>query len=317
MYHAEISSAKVRGLFCSFTQLFLSTGLMFIYLLSTINSLHYYDSSLIICGIIGIYEVFMYFIPESPRWLIANERKPLAVHALKILRGPSYPIQQELDAIESDLLQHPQTNLLKGLYNIVSKKNVLVPLLIVLVIMCLQQMSGLNASSAYASVIFTDAGVSNPSETASYAIGGVGIFFTFLSIFVVDCLGRKILLVTSGIGMLLGTVMLGTHFYITRPAACFNETVTEVDTCNSHVAPLAIVSIMVFSAAFSIGWGPVPWILLGELLPTHIRGLGSAMANFVNWGSAAIVTGFYFKYSDLGLLGGHFLFLILVVYSLL
>ena len=301
MYHAEISSAKVRGLFCSFTQLFLSTGLVFIYLLSTINTkygLHYYDSSLIIVGVIGVYEVLMYFLPESPRWLIANGSKPLAIRALKTLRGPDFSIQKELDTIESDLLQHPRTNIFKGLRNIVSEKSILVSLLTVLVIMGLQQMSGRNATSAYASVIFTDAGVSNPSVTASYAIGVVGIVCTFSSIFVVDCLGRKVLLVTSGIGMLLGTVMLGTHFYITRPAAC-NQTVTEIGTCNSHIAPLAIVSLIIYVAFFSIGWGPIPWILLGELLPTHIRGLGSAMANFVNWGSAAIVAGFYFKYEDL------------------
>lgn len=87
-------------------------------------------------------------------------------------------------------------------------------------------LSGLDASSAYASLIFKDAGVSNPSETASYAVGGVGLFKTFISIFIIDCLGRKILLIISGIGMLLGTLMLGTHFYVSR--SCLNETSMEL-----------------------------------------------------------------------------------------
>lgn len=69
--------------------------------------------------------------------------------------------------------------------------------------------------------------------------------------------------------------------------------------CGSNLATLAIFSLVLFNAAFSVGWGPVPWVLLGEMLPMRVRGLGSAMANFVNWGSAAIVTGFYFNYSEL------------------
>lgn len=302
VYHAEISSAKVRGLFCSFTQLFISFGLVFIYLLSTINTLHYYDSALILGGVVVAFEVLIYFISESPRWLVANDRKPLAVRTLKFLRGPHYPVQNEVDAIDLDIQKHPRSSLLHVFHEMITKRSVLVPVLIVLTIMCLQQMSGLNASSAYASVIFKDAGVTNPSETATYAVGGVAIFFTFVAIFLVDFLGRKILLVVSGIGMLIGTLMLGTHFYLTRPAACLNQTsplTNEVEVCNSHIAPLAIVSLMVFNGAFSIGWGPVPWVLLGELLPMRVRGIGSAMANFVNWGSAALVTGCYFKYSEL------------------
>lgn len=122
-------------------------------------------------------------------------------------------------------------------------------------------------------------------------------FFTFMSIFVIDYFGRKVLLVASGVGMLVGTIMLGTHFYITRPAACNETFVSDDFICKPHLAPLAIVSLILFNASFSIGWGPVPWVLLGEMLPLRVRGLGSSMANFVNWGSAAIVTGFYFKYS--------------------
>lgn len=243
----------------------------------------------------------MYLIPESPRWLIANDYKPLATRTLKLLRGPHYPIQNELEAIDFNLQKHPRTNLFRVLQEMVTKKSVLIPVVIILIIMGLQQLSGLNASSAYASVIFQDAGVSNPSETASYAIGGVGILFTFIAIFLVDFLGRKVLLLISGTGMLIGTIMLGTHFYLTRPAACnqTSELTEEVVVCNSHIAPLAIVSLVLFSSAFSIGWGPVPWVLLGEMLPMRVRGIGSAMANFVNWGCAALVTGCYFKYSEL------------------
>lgn len=270
-------------------------------MLSTANHLTFYNDALIIASIFTLYEVSIYFIPESPRWLVANKNRHLAVNALKFLRGPKFPINDEICVIESDLLSNPRISILKGLNEFITKRKLFSSLVIILTVMCLQQMSGLNASTAYASLIFKDAGVLNPSETASYAVGGVGLCFTFFSIFIIDCLGRKILLLISGIGMLLGTLMLGTHFYVSR--ACLNETSMELTNsnlaCNSNLATLAIFSLILFNAAFSIGWGPVPWVLLGEMLPMHVRGLGSAMASFVNWGSAAIVTGFYFNYSEL------------------
>lgn len=301
MYHAEISSAKMRGLFCSFTQLFLSAGLMFVYILSSIDKLRFYEDSLIIIAVLAAYEVFIYFLPESPRWLLVNECKQLATNSLKCLRGPHFPIDEEIRAIEADILKYPHLNTFDRFRELFWNFKVFSSLLVVLTVMFLQQMSGLNANSAYATVIFRDAGVSNPSVAASYAVGGVGILFTFLSIFVIDWFGRKVLLVASGIGMVLGTIMLGVYFYISRPAACFNETSVYVGSddiiCNHQLAPLAIVSLVFFNASFSIGWGPVPWVLAGELLPLSVRGLGFSMATFVNWGSAAIVTGFYFKYS--------------------
>ena len=142
--------------------------------------------------------------------------------------------------------------------------------------------------------------MSDPSVTASFVVGGTSVVFTLISIFVVDYFGRKILLILSGIGMLIGTIMLGTHFYVTRPSLCNITTSDNTDiVCNGHIVPLAITGLVIFYSTFSIGWGPVPWILLGELIPLNIRGFVGSLATFVNWGTAAIVTGFYFNYSEL------------------
>ena len=275
---------------------------MFIYILSTINNVSFHEDSLIILSVFTLYAMLIcIFLPESPRWLLANNHKQAAVDALKSLRGPNFCIDDEINAIETDLLKYPKISTKIQFRELFCSSKVFSSLLLILVVMFLQQMSGLNANSAYATTIFREAGISNPSETASYAVGGVGICFTFFSIFIVDHLGRKCLLVISSVGMLLGTVMLGTHFYITRPSACNGTSPNDdgIIICHPNLAPLAITSLMLFNAAFSIGWGPVPWILLGELLPLRVRSLGSAMANFINWGSAAIVTGFYLKYSEL------------------
>ena len=216
--------------------------------------------------------------------------------------------------MEQDISHSPHVKMSKVLIHF-KKRDVVIPLVIMLFIMFFQQIGGLNASTAYSGLIFKEAGVENYRATATYAVGGTEVVFTIISLFIVDLFGRKLLLIISGSGMLLGTVLLGIHFFITRPSLCTssgNFTLTDnnimilqstsssddPELCNTQFAPLAIVSLILFNAAFSIGWGPVPWVLLGELIPLRVRGVGSGIATLVNWSAAAIVTGFYLDYAE-------------------
>lgn len=126
-------------------------------------------------------------------------------------------------------------------------------------------------------------------------------------------MGMKILLVVSGFGMLIGTAMLGTYFYVTR---C-NDTHHNVSTmsnmsdlldtksvCDSGLATLSVASVILFSALYAIGWGPVVFMLVGEIIPLQIRGIGSGIATLVNWTTASLVVGFYLYYAEK--VGAHF-----------
>ena len=259
----------------------------------------YYDVALLVAGIVALFQVFMLFPPESPKWLFANHQQQRSIRVLHTLRGPNFSVEKELIQMKS-AVANSQLSIREVLRQFL-KRSVIQPLLITVGVMFFQQIGGLNASTAYSAAIFDEAGVKNPKQTAAYAVGATGVLFTVVSMFIVDFVGRKIMLIVSGAGMLLGTVMLGSHFYITRPSLCSNSSLvfdSDAIVCNTHYAPLAIVSLIVFNAAFSIGWGPVPWILLGEYLPLRIRGTASGIATFVNWGTAAIVTGFYLDYAE-------------------
>ena len=305
-----MSSSKFRGMFGSFTQLFLSSGLVLVYLLGSIPGFQYFHASLILIGIIAVFEIGALFICDTPRWLLAHGHRQEAISALKRLRGKHFDIGHELSTMELDLNRSPHLKMLKILTHF-SKRDVVIPLVIMLFVMFFQQIGGLNASTAYSGLIFKEAGVENYRATATYAVGGTGVVFTIVSLVFVEFFGRKSLLIVSGIGMLLGTLLLGAHFFITRPSLCTspgnNSTLSEMtlhsgsssdELCNAQLAPLAIVSLILFNAAFSIGWGPVPWVLLGELIPLRVRGVGSGIATLVNWSTAAIVTGFYLDYAE-------------------
>ena len=133
--------------------------------------------------------------------------------------------------------------------------------------------------ASFASTIFSEAGVSDPRLTSIYAIGCATLIGNFASFFLVDIVGRTSLLIISGTGMFLGSTMLGTHFFVTRPSLCndFNATVIETmaEPWNAHVGPLAVVSLILYRLSFSIGFGPMPWILVSEFLPLSVRGVAS------------------------------------------
>ena len=252
-------------------------------------------------GIIAIYVFMVIFITETPRWLLVHGHRTQTIKALELLRGKNYDIGTELRSMEVAVANTPHLKSIQS-FKELTKRAAFIPLLIILAVMFFQQIGGLNASTAYSALIFQEAGVSNYRQTATYAVGATGLVFTILSLFIVDLIGRKLLLVISGAGMFLGTILLGVQFYITRPSLCANITTGLLADsggtgCNTQYAPMAIVSLIVFNAAFAVGWGPVPWILLGELLPLRVRGTGSGIATVMNWGTAAIVTGFYLDYA--------------------
>lgn len=311
VYLGEISSAKLRGIFGSFSQLSLSLGVLLVYSIGSIDSFQYYYVALIAAGFIAVFELMMVWFKETPRWLLSKGYEEETIAVLRFLRGPVVGFEKELNDMKETLSGNTSLSWLQVLKEF-KRRSVLIPFLIMAFIMLFQQIGGLNAISAYIEIIFRDANVPHPELAPIYAVGVAGFVTAFIATIVIDIFGRKFLLVISGIGTVIGTVLLGTHFFITRPSLCQNGTnlaatllqnssslqdSTSV-SCNPQYAPLAIVGVLVYTILFTIGWGPVPWVLLGELLPLQVRGVASGIVTFINWGTAAIVTGFYPNYAQ-------------------
>ena len=308
VYIGEVSPARLRGVFGSFTQIALAAGIVLNYGISTIHKFSYYYNSLVAAGIIALFECLVVWLYETPRWLLRHGQSHRAVRALKWLRGPLVLVEREVDRIESA----ESLSVLLAMKEM-SKRYITVPILIVMFSMFFHQIGGAHVLSSYAAILYKEAGVQNAKITALLAVGGVELVATLFSIFVIDLVGRKLLLVFSGAGMVVGSALLGLHYYLTRPSLCVsggNSTVPEIillqnqahsefaNCINNHFAPLAISSTVAFAAAYSIGWGPVPWVLLSELIPVRVRGAASGIATLVNWASAALVIGVYLQFSD-------------------
>ena len=248
------------------------------------------------------------FLYESPSWLIRHGQSPHAVRVLQWLRGPLVKVEREVERIEA-----AESLSLWLAMKEMSRRHITVPILVVMFSMFFHQIGGAHVLSTYAAILYEEAGVPNPKITALCAVGGVELLTTLFSILVIDFVGRKLLLVFSSIGMIIGSALLGVHFLLTRPSQCTETTPLtnnstenlqnqapngEFENCiNMEFVPLAISSTVLFAVAYSIGWGPVPWVLLSELIPVRVRGAASGIATLVNWGSAAFIIGVYLEYS--------------------
>ena len=304
VYIGEVSSIKLRGIFGTLVSFLLTSGVLLNYGLGAIDNFPYYYISLVAIGIVALFEVLMIWLPETPRWLLSRGYGEAAEKVLLWLRGKKIGIQRELDDMKKAIAESKtkKTNVWREF----RKRSVLVPLVYVLILFFYCQGGGIMAIAPFAAIIFSDAGVNDPRTTSIYAVGVSGIIGLVVSTITVDIVGRVVLLVISGTGMFLAASMLGIHFFITRPSLCdhFNSTVIESlegisEPCNSQFELLAIVSVILFNFIFMMGWGTVPWVLLSELLPLSVRGVGSGLAMFTAWSIAAIFSGFYLPYSNL------------------
>jgi hypothetical protein len=187
---------------------------------------------------------------------------------------------------------------------LLTNKSTLVPFLLLLFLYIFQRACGVDILAAYAGPIFLEAGAPDPNITATFAVGGVNVLATIVAALIVESVGRKVLLLISAIGMFVGSSLLGVHFYITRPELCANSTaLTESPadipvSCNPHLFPLAVVAVVVFNIGFSLGAGPVPWIMLSEYLPMTVRGVAGGIVVAANWATASLLVGGFLSFSE-------------------
>lgn len=173
------------------------------------------------------------------------------------------------------------------------------PLILSVFLMLFQQFTGSNVVLFYAGTILLDAEVVNANKVAGYAVGTTQVLAVFVAVLLVDFLGRKVLLVVSSILICISTGMLGLYYFLTdyvcsqyNTTAMSSESTLPVycDTIASNFFALAIICILLFLIAFSIGWSTIPWVMMSELSPLRVRGIVSSIAIFANWSSAAFIT---------------------------
>ncbi|XP_076658262.1 facilitated trehalose transporter Tret1-2 homolog [Halictus rubicundus] len=279
MYCGEIAEISVRGALGSFLQLFITLGLLYSYAIGPYVS---YTVFWILCAIVPIV-FFGAFVtmPETPFYLLKVGKKEEALASLARLRGKSVSsVQKECDEIQAEVDESLRN--VASIADLVRVKANLKATVYTSLLAGFQQLSGINVVLFYMQKIFISAKVSIPSDAATIIVGVVQVLASGVTPIVVDRLGRKMLLIFSGIGEIVTLIALGTYFYM-------------LDALKSDVSNLAILpvlSLVIFIATYSVGWGPLPWTVMGEMLPANVKSKASSIAVCTCWFLGFLITKF-------------------------
>ncbi|XP_010611889.1 solute carrier family 2, facilitated glucose transporter member 8 [Fukomys damarensis] len=238
------------------------------------------------CGPPTLMLLLMCGMPETPRFLLTRHKRQEAEAAVRFLWGSEEGWEEPLIGAEHQgfqlaLLRYP------GIYK---------PFIIGVSLMAFQQLSGVNAIMFYAETIFEKAKFKD-SSLASVVVGAIQVLFTGIAALIMDRAGRRLLLALSGVVMVFSTIALGTYFKLMGSSSSNSSHVdllapvsTEPAEASVGLAWLAVGSMCLFIAGFALGWGPIPWLLMSEIFPLHVKGVATGVCVLTNWLMAFLVT---------------------------
>ena len=276
LYIAEIAPPDSRGGLVSLNQLMITIGILLSYivgvLFTPIEGWRWMFAVAVIPAV--ILGVGMFFLPESPRWLVKNGKltKARLVLARSRVESEVETEMQQMQELERLEREQPQTGY----------KELLAPwirpaLIIGIGLAVFQQITGINTVIYYAPTILEIVGFSAAGAIAATAlgVGVVNVGFTILAVRIIDRVGRRPLLIIGLIGMTISLALLGLVF--------------SLESTSAAAGLLATVCLALYIASFAISLGPVFWLMISEIYPLSIRGSAMSVAAICNWSSNFIV----------------------------
>lgn len=275
MYIGEIAPADIRGRLVSINQFAIIFGMLVVYFvnwgiangksLEWINTIGWrwmFVSEAIPAALFGI---FLFFVPETPRFLAINNQNEKALHILTRINGID-----QAKIIFNDI----KSSVEKSSAKLFSYGKIII--LIGVLLSVFQQFVGINVALYYAPRIFESMGAEkDASMLQTVVMGLVNVIFTVVAIMTVDKWGRKPLLMVGSIGMAIGMFAIGLLAFM------------------KIIGISTLVFIIIYTASFMMSWGPICWVLISELFPNKIRGKAVAVAVAAQWAANYFISSTY------------------------
>ncbi|OZJ05842.1 hypothetical protein BZG36_00922 [Bifiguratus adelaidae] len=263
-----------------------------------------------------IQAVMLLFVPETPRYFVAKNKLEQGRNSLRRLRkgydidneydeivigqraeakgldpsavtdGNAPVSDAELDQVETgnDGHQSRQTLTIFGLFKDPYTCRMT---MVCMMVHLAQQLTGINGVMYYSTSIFTNVFGAQAARYAAIGVSGWNLVATIISILTIEKAGRRVLLLVSEIGMCISAVLLVIGSLV-------------------GVNPLVVLGVFLFVGSFAIGLGPIPWLIVSELIPTYAVGAATSIAITLNWLGSFIV-GLVFPAMQAGMKGWAFL----------
>lgn len=303
MYIAEIAPARIRGRLIGSNQLAIVTGIFIVYFVNAaIVSSHtaVWNQTIgwrwmFAMGVIPglIFFLLLFFVPESPRFLVTRGKDDNALGILSRVNGTDQA-KQDLNAIRESIKEVPGS-----FWKEIMSPGIRKALGIGVLLAIFQQFTGTNAVGYYAPMIFKAAGAgTNASFYDTVWIGVIKVVFVIVLMVIVDRVGRKRLLVWNGFFMAFFLALLGIAFALPQ-----------------MITWLVMGLVFFHTIAYELSWGGGVWIVLAEIYPNSIRGRAMSIASFALWFATYLVAQFFPIL--LQAIGGTFTFWIFAVFCII
>lgn len=284
LYLSEISPTRMRGALVSLNQLMIAIGGKVSYLsdfLIADDADPYCWRWMFLVGFIpaALMLVGMFFLPETPRWLISKGQEERGRRILKKVEEPGL-VEEAIQSIKDDIARNSESASYRELF----KPWLRNALIIAVGIMFFQQSTGINTILYYSPKIFKMAGVESNtlSILPSLIIAVFVLAATILSISMIDKVGRRRIYFIGLSGMVVSLIGTGLAFYLGS-------------SLGANLKYVALATILVYNSSFAFSLGPLGWLIISEVFPLKVRGVGMSIGSLSNWFFNAVVAFTFLK----------------------
>lgn len=292
VYIGEIASNENRGRLCSYFQLMVTAGILYVYVVGKLFNVFTFS---VLCAIVPLlFGAIFVFMPETAHYFVQVDKPEMAIQSLKWLRGNDYDYTEDLREMtaQNEIARNRQTNLVDAMLTPATKRAITISLSL----MAIMQFSGINAVIFYTEPIFEAAKTGIQGSTATIIVGAMQVIATYVASLVIDHIGRHILLIASTSFMCMCSIAIGIYFYVLE----------HDPQMAAKLSWLPIGGLCLYIVSYSLGVGPVSWVLIGELFAVEVKGPATSVSVTVSWLLAFLVTKTFSSVSELIGLGQTF-----------
>ncbi|KAI6661308.1 hypothetical protein LOD99_10032 [Oopsacas minuta] len=265
--------------------------------------------------------------PYSPYWLVSRGLEKRGFRTVKYLRGPKYDFLSEFEEMKDVVKENATWTFMDRVKSLIFNLAYLRAIIIISLIMVFVELTGISVVASYSTSLLEHSILIHP-KVASILPTTIQCISVLIFTFLVDRIGRKPLLIVSGAGIALSHVILSINSFGLQffwPQCTQFETTTNFthtvsgnlgvseDFCN-HITLIPLLALVILRFMYGLGWGPIPFVLLGESLPSKVRSISASVAICVLTFSNAL-TLLLFPYLE-RLIGDYFVFLLYVLVNL-
>jgi sugar porter (SP) family MFS transporter len=268
---AELAPVQLRGTITSLHQLSLTIGILVSGLTGYVFVTYVTAGWRYVMGLAAVFSglqlLLMSLVPESPRWLVQTNQPTKARFVMVTIWPSEYTnrLDEEVQTIQDALAS--QKGEMHATWSETIRESK--PMVIGMGLMFFSAMGGINAVMLYSTTIFGYSGV-NQAIIATVSVGAVNVLLTVVSTYLVDRVGRKVLLMTGNATMVVSLGVLGFVLLYMNS----DETLQGI---------ISVAAVLVMVCGYAVGMGAVQWVVMNEIVPTRIRSKAFSVFMSANW----------------------------------